>query len=71
MRNLKEAIFAEFRTEDIVLQYFLLAIIHYLQFVKFEVEKASQSNMTEMNLQFLGEYVYTCVRVIGQHCVVK
>lgn len=28
--ELKEAIFAEFRTEDIVLQYFLIAIIHYL-----------------------------------------
>lgn len=72
MKNLKEAIFAKFRTEDIVLQYFLIAIFQYLQFVKFEVEKASQSNMTEMNLQlFLGEYVYTCVHVIGQqHCVV-
>lgn len=45
MKNLIEAIFAEFRTEDIVLQYFLLAAIQYLQFVKFEVEKASQSNM--------------------------
>jgi len=45
MKKLKETIFAEFRTEDIVLQYFLIVIIQYLQFVKFEVEKASQSNV--------------------------
>jgi len=45
VKNLKETIFAEFRTEDVVLQYFLIAIIHYLQFVKFEVETGSQSNV--------------------------
>jgi hypothetical protein len=45
LTRIKEAIFAEFRTEDVVLQYFLIAVIHYLQFVKFEVEKASRSNM--------------------------
>jgi len=28
-----------------VLQYFLIAVVQYLQFVKFEVEKASQSSM--------------------------
>lgn len=43
--ELKETIFSEFRTEDVMLQYFLIAIIHYLQFVKFEVERASQSNV--------------------------
>jgi hypothetical protein len=43
--ELREAIFAEFRTEDVVLQYFLTAIIHYPQLIKFEVEKASQSNV--------------------------
>jgi len=43
--RLKRSHFAEFRTEDIVLQYFLIAVIQYLQFVKFEVEKASWSNM--------------------------
>lgn len=45
MKNLKKAIFAEFRTEDVMLQYFLIAIVHYLQFVKFEVGKTSQSNL--------------------------
>jgi hypothetical protein len=45
MTNLKDGIFAEFRTEDIVLQYFLIAVIQYLQFVKFVVEKASRSTM--------------------------
>lgn len=45
MTNLKEAVFAEFRTEDTVLQCFLITVIQYLQFVKFEVEKASRSNM--------------------------
>jgi hypothetical protein len=30
MTNLKETIFAEFKTEDVVLQYFLMAVIQYL-----------------------------------------
>jgi len=59
MKNLEEAIFAEFRTEDVVLQYFLIAVVWYLQFVKFEVEKASQSTVD------LGE----CAIVLGRICL--
>jgi hypothetical protein len=61
----KETIFTEFRTEDVVSQYFLIAIIQYLQFVKFEVEKASQSNVD------LEECAFVLIHVIGQYCVVK
>lgn len=58
-KELKETIFSEFKTEDVMLQYFLIAIIHYLQFVKFEVERASQSNVDS------GE----CAVVLRQICL--
>jgi hypothetical protein len=59
--ELREAIFAEFRTEDVVFQYFLIAIIQYLQLIKFEVEKASQSNvdLDECTVVLRGICLYT------------